>query len=70
MAVAVERPDAGVLAGYVDDLRQELLEPPEFVPCAAPLPPARRARGRGDGVDDWLAGAEAARTPDERPREP
>jgi hypothetical protein len=62
-AVAV---DAGVYAGYVRDLRQELLEPPEFVLCDEPLRPPGSGRGRvtGDGVADWLQCVETAFVPD------
>jgi hypothetical protein len=55
-AVAVEEPDAGAYAGFLDDLRQELLEPPEFVLCDEPLQRLGSGRDRviGDSVADWL----------------
>jgi len=64
-AVAVER-DADVYAGYLSDLRQDVLEPPELVLCAPPLQPrgAGRARAVRDGVADWLEDVEAAFVPD------
>jgi hypothetical protein len=60
-AVAVER-DADVYAGYVSDLRQDVLEPPEFVLCDTPLPARDSRRGRAirDGVADWLEDVEMA----------
>jgi hypothetical protein len=58
--------DAGAYAAYVRDLRQELLEPPEFVLCDEPLRPLGSRRGRviGDGVFDWLQCVEPAFSPD------
>jgi hypothetical protein len=65
-AAAVKDHDKDVYAGYVSDLRQQLLEPPEFVLCGEPLQPRGSDRGRAirDGVADWLACVEMALSPD------
>jgi hypothetical protein len=64
-AVAGEERAANVYAGYVSDLRQELLEPPEFALCRELLPARRSGRGRAvrDGVADWFEGLETAAFP-------
>jgi hypothetical protein len=53
---AFDEHDASVYADYLRDLRQELLEPPEFVLRAEPLQSVGPRRGRviWDGVAVWL----------------
>ena len=65
-AAAVGERDADVYAGYMSDLRQQLLEPPEFVLCDEPLQPRGADRGRAirDGVADWLHCVQTAFPPD------
>jgi hypothetical protein len=47
--------DADVYGGYLRDLRQELLEPPEFVRCDEPPQiGAGRDRAIRDGVAVWF----------------
>ena len=65
-AVAVEEHDANVYAGYMSDLRQELLEPPEFVLRDEVLQPRGSGRDQAirDGVADWWEYVETAFPPD------
>ena len=65
-AVAVEEHDADVYAGYLSDLRHQVLEPPEFVLCGEPLQPRASGRGRAirDGAADWSDCVETAFAPD------
>jgi len=48
--------DADLYAGYLRDLRQELQEPPELLPCHEPLLVHGSGRGRvtHDGVAVWF----------------
>jgi hypothetical protein len=66
-AAAVEDHDADVYAGYLSDLSQELLEPPEFVLRDEVLQPRGSRRGRviRDGVADWSEAVETAFPPDD-----
>jgi hypothetical protein len=61
-AVAVEERAADAYAGYVSDLRQEVLEPPEFILRDEVLQSRGAGRDRAvrDGVADWFEGVETA----------
>ena len=64
-AMALEERVADVYAGYLSDLRQEVLEPPEFVLRDEVLQPRGSGRGRAihDGVVDWWEYVEPAFPP-------
>lgn len=53
---ALEEDDADVYGGYLRDLREELLEPPELVFCREPLQVlgAGRARAIRDDAAAWF----------------